>query len=77
MGAADQRHVEVAFPSIAAAFSGELQDGQIVGTFRQMGRELPLTLKPGDIVRQRPNTTPSKKPFRRRFCATSPSGLAV
>ena len=61
----DQR-VEVAFPSIGAAFSGDLKDGQIVGTFRQMGAELPLTLKPGDIVRQRPQTPQPPYPYGAR-----------
>ena len=61
-----ERRVDVAFPSIAAAFSGDLQDGQIVGTFRQMGRELPLTLKPGDIVRQRPQTPLPPYPYATR-----------
>ena len=61
-----ERRVDVAFPSIAAAFSGELQDGKIVGTFRQMGRELPLTLKPGDIVRQRPQTPQPPYPYATR-----------
>ena len=61
-----ERRVDVAFPSIAAAFSGDLQDGKIVGTFRQMGRELPLTLKPGDIVRQRPQTPLPPYPYATR-----------
>ena len=61
-----ERRVDVAFPSIGAAFSGELQDGQIVGTFRQMGRELPLTLKPGDIIRQRPQTPLPPYPYTTR-----------
>jgi hypothetical protein len=60
------QHVEVAFPSIGAAFSGDLKDGQIVGTFRQMGAELPLTLKPGDIVRQRPQTPQPPYPYEAR-----------
>ena len=35
-------------------------------TFRQMGRELPLTLKPGDIVRQRPQTPQPPYPYATR-----------
>ena len=61
-----ERRVDVVFPSIAAAFSGDLQDGKIVGTFRQMGRELPLTLKPGDIIRQRPQTPLPPYPYATR-----------
>ena len=61
-----ERRVDVEFPSIGAAFSGELQDGKIVGTFRQMGRELPLTLKPGDIIRQRPQTPQPPYPYATR-----------
>ena len=61
-----EQHVDVAFPSIGAGFSGDLKDGKIVGTFRQMGREMPLTLSRGDLVRQRPQTPLPPYPYETR-----------
>ena len=60
------QRVDVAFSSIGAAFSGELKDGKIAGTFRQMGREFPLTLSPGELVRQRPQTPQPPYPYTTR-----------
>ena len=62
----DEKKVDAAFPSIGAAFSGDLKDGKIVGTFRQMGREMPLTLSRGDLVRQRPQTPLPPYPYETR-----------
>ena len=62
----DEKKVDAAFPSIGAAFSGNLKDGKIVGTFRQMGREFPLTLSRGDLVRQRPQTPRPPYPYETR-----------
>ena len=61
-----EQHVDVAFPSIGAGFSGDLKDGKIVGTFRQMGREIPLTLSRGELVRQRPQTPQPPYPYEAR-----------
>lgn len=58
-----EQRVDVAFPSIGAGFSGDLKDGKIVGTFRQMGREIPLTLSRGELVRQRPQTPLPPYPY--------------
>ena len=62
----DEKKVDAAFPSIGAAFSGDLKDGKIVGTFRQMGRELPLTLTAGELVRLRPQTPQPPYPYETR-----------
>ena len=62
----DEKKVDAAFPSIGAAFSGDLKDGKIVGTFRQMGRELPLTLTTGELVRLRPQTPQPPYPYETR-----------
>ncbi|MDY6249262.1 MAG: alpha/beta hydrolase [Prevotella sp.] len=62
----DEKKVDAAFPNIGAAFSGDLKDGKIVGTFRQMGREFPLTLSRGDLVRQRPQTPLPPYPYETR-----------
>ena len=61
-----EQRVDVAFPSIGAGFSGDLKDGKIVGTFRQMGREMPLTLSRGELVRNRPQTPRPPYPYETR-----------
>lgn len=48
--------ISVKIPSIGAGYDGVWMGGQIVGTFRQMGAELPLTLKPGVEKLNRPQT---------------------
>ncbi|MBR1469269.1 MAG: alpha/beta hydrolase [Prevotella sp.] len=60
------KQVSVAVATIGASFSGELQDGKIMGKFQQMGREMPLTLTPGDLVRQRPQTPRPPYPYEMR-----------
>ncbi len=62
----DEKKVDAAFPSIGATFSGNLKDGKIVGTFRQMGREMPLTLSRGELVRNRPQTPRPPYPYETR-----------
>lgn len=61
-----EQRVDVAFPSIGAGFSGDLKDGKIVGTFRQMGREIPLTLSRGELVKNRPQTPRPPYPYETR-----------
>ena len=61
-----EERVDVAFPSIGAGFSGDWKDGKIVGTFRQMGREIPLTLSRGELVRNRPQTPRPPYPYETR-----------
>lgn len=46
----------VAVPSLGAEFEGNFMFGLLVGTFRQSGMEFPLSLKRGDLVRNRPQT---------------------
>ena len=53
--------VDVQFPMLMAAYTAELKEGKLVGTFKQRGFTVPLTLEPGDFVRQRPQTP--KPPF--------------
>ena len=53
--------VDVQFPMLMAAYTAELKEGKLVGTFKQRGFTVPLTLEPGDLVRQRPQTP--KPPF--------------
>lgn len=53
--------VDVQFPMLMAAYTAGLKEGKLVGTFKQRGFTVPLTLEPGDLVRQRPQTP--KPPF--------------
>lgn len=53
--------VDVLFPMLMAAYTAGLKEGKLVGTFKQRGFTVPLTLEPGDLVRQRPQTP--KPPF--------------
>lgn len=58
--------VDVQFPLLLASYTAELKDGQLVGTFLQRGFMLPLTLVPGDLVRQRPQTPQPPFPYETR-----------
>ena len=58
--------VDVQFPLLLASYTAELKDGRLVGTFLQRGFKLPLTLVPGDLVRQRPQTPQPPFPYETR-----------
>ena len=58
--------VDVAFPMLMAAYTAELKDGKLVGTFKQRGFTVPLTLERGDLVRQRPQTPQPPFPYETR-----------
>lgn len=53
----------VEVPSIGAGFEGNLTFGLLVGRFRQSGLEFPLSLKRGDIIRNRPQTPSAPFPY--------------
>ena len=53
--------VSLEVPSIGASFKGAYMGKQIAGTFTQQGYEFPLTLKPRELKRNRPQTP--KDPF--------------
>ena len=55
--------VDVQFPMLMAAYTAELKEGKLVGTFKQRGFTVPLTLEPGDLVRQRPQTPQPPFPY--------------
>ncbi len=46
--------LSITIAAIGASYNGQLRDGQIVGTFSQMGASLPLTLSPGVRKLNRP-----------------------
>ena len=56
--------VDVAFPTLNAAYTGMLKDGKIEGTFTQMGYKLPLVLEEGQPVRIRPQTPQPPFPYQ-------------
>ena len=53
----------VRIPSLGATFEGVFFLKQIVGTFKQMGVSLPLTLTPGDDRPARPQTPQGPFPY--------------
>jgi len=46
--------VNIAVPSIGMTYAGKLNEGELKGTFAQMGLSLPLSLKPGEVKHNRP-----------------------
>lgn len=54
-------HIDV--PSIGASLEGNMMFGLIVGKFRQSGLEFPISLKSGDIERNRPQTPAGPFPY--------------
>ena len=55
--------LSVAISQIGMTYTGKLAGREIKGTFAQFGMELPLDLKPGDIVRKRPQEPSEPYPY--------------
>lgn len=55
--------ISITIPSIGATYEGLCLSKQIVGTFRQMGASLPLTLTPGEEKLNRPQTPKAPLPY--------------
>ena len=55
--------VSLEVPSIGASFKGAYMGKQIAGTFTQQGYEFPITLKPGELKRNRPQTPKGPFPY--------------
>lgn len=55
--------LKVNIPSLAASYEGQWLINKIVGTFRQMGASLPLTLTPGEPKLNRPQTPKTPFPY--------------
>lgn len=55
--------LSVSISQIGMTYTGKLDGGLIRGTFSQMVIELPLDLKPGDIVRKRPQEPSEPYPY--------------
>ncbi len=61
---ADSVSLEV--PSIGMSYAGKLQEGVLKGTFTQMGTNLPLDMKPGEVKRNRPQHPVEPYPYQTR-----------
>ena len=51
-------------PSIGMSYAGKLQGGVLKGTFKQMSVTLPLDMKPGEVVRNRPQHPVEPYPYQ-------------
>ncbi len=56
--------VKITVQAINAAYEGELKDGLLKGNFSQNGMSFPLTLKPGTVERNRPQTPKEPYPYK-------------
>ena len=56
--------VKITVQAINAAYEGELKDGLLKGSFSQNGMSFPLTLKPGTVERNRPQTPKEPYPYK-------------
>ena len=55
--------IALSVPAIGATYNGKLQEGEIKGTFSQMGMKFTLNLKPGDFIRERKQTPKAPLPY--------------
>lgn len=55
--------LSVSVSQIGMTYSGKAEGSMIRGTFTQMGLELPLDLKPGNIIRKRPQEPSEPYPY--------------
>ncbi len=55
--------IKISIPSIGAGYEGFLLNNRIVGSFNQMGQSFPLTLSPGEIKLNRPQTPRGPFPY--------------
>lgn len=55
--------IKISIPSISAGYEGFLLNNRIVGSFNQMGQSFPLTLSPGEIKLNRPQTPRGPFPY--------------
>ena len=62
--ATDGTKVKITVQAINAAYEGELKDGLLNGSFSQNGMSFPLTLKPGTVERNRPQTPKEPYPYQ-------------
>ena len=56
--------IKVTVPSINASYEGVNMGNSVMGTFKQHGQSFPLTLKPGIVKRNRPQTPAPPYPYQ-------------
>lgn len=56
--------VNIAVPSIGMTYAGKLNEGELKGTFSQMGMNLPLDMKPGEVKHNRPQHPVEPYPYQ-------------
>ena len=56
--------VNIAVPSIGMTYAGKLSEGELKGTFSQMGMKLPLDMKPGEVKHNRPQHPVEPYPYQ-------------
>ena len=61
--------VNIAVPSIGMTYVGKLNEGELKGTFSQMGMDLPLDMKPGEVKHNRPQHPVEPYPYQTKEIA--------
>ena len=61
--------VNIAVPSIGMTYAGKLNEGELKGTFSQMGMKLPLDMKPGEVKHNRPQHPVEPYPYQAKEIA--------
>ena len=56
--------VNIAVPSIGMTYAGKLSEGELKGSFSQMGMNLPLDMKPGEVKHNRPQHPVEPYPYQ-------------
>ena len=61
--------VNIAVPSIGMTYAGKLNEGELKGSFSQMGMKLPLDMKPGEVKHNRPQHPVEPYPYQTKEIA--------
>ena len=61
--------VNIAAPSIGMTYAGKLNEGELKGSFSQMGMKLPLDMKPGEVKHNRPQHPVEPYPYQTKEIA--------
>lgn len=61
--------VNIAVPSIGMTYAGKLSEGELKGTFSQMGMKLSLDMKPGEVKHNRPQHPVEPYPYQTKEIA--------
>ena len=56
--------VNIVVPSIGMTYAGKLNEGELKGSFSQMGMNLPLDMKPGEVKHNRPQHPVEPYPYQ-------------